>query len=158
MNIFVTHPHAFLAAHDLDDLRLNKMITETAQLLSTAVRMRMPLDDIDPRFMKAAYPAHPCTRWVRESWGNWRWLVRYMDGLADAWHKPHRSLRVRSACTDLEMSLPLEEMTPHAVCTPGVNNVSVYTAYQQYLSAKWRNDKRPPRWTHNNSEPEWRIT
>jgi len=62
MNIFVVSPDTMECAKALDDLRLNKMIIETAQLLSTAMRVQgYTGNDI----YKSTHVNHPCAVWAR---------------------------------------------------------------------------------------------
>ena len=62
MNIFITSFNSKEAASHLDDLRLNKMILETAQLLSSAYRNLFGDDDL---LYKDTHFNHPCAIWTR---------------------------------------------------------------------------------------------
>jgi hypothetical protein len=55
----------------------NKMILETAQLLSTALRARhtsMPV-------YKSTHINHPCSIWVRENKSNYSWTLKHFSAL-----------------------------------------------------------------------------
>ena len=67
MNIFVISQNPDECAQALDDLRLNKMILETAQLLSTAIRFHGYTGNLA---YKATHINHPCSIWARTSRGN----------------------------------------------------------------------------------------
>ena len=106
MNIFVVSYNPRSCAVCLDDIRLNKMIVETGQLLSTAYRMwygqRGPIFTNSLKFKEgypyclpdelvlesyyrqglidlASYINHPCTVWARQKPEHyaWLWLLMY---------------------------------------------------------------------------------
>jgi len=76
MNIFVTNPDPVLSAEALDLKRVIKMITESYQLMSTALH----LNGLTP-FYKPTHAGHPCTKWVAESATNYQWLLMHVDAL-----------------------------------------------------------------------------
>ena len=61
MNIFITSFDSKEAASHLDDLRLNKMILETAQLLSSAYRHLFGDNEL---LYKDTHFNHPCAIWA----------------------------------------------------------------------------------------------
>ena len=63
MNIFVPYPDSMKCAEALDDLRLNKMILETAQLLSTAARFHGYVGNV----YGSTHINHPCSVWARQT-------------------------------------------------------------------------------------------
>ena len=65
MNIFAFDKCPMRSALWLDDIRKNKMILESAQMLSTAVRALCP--DTTLEVYKTAYLNHPCSKWARQS-------------------------------------------------------------------------------------------
>lgn len=78
MNIFVLHTDPQMAALYHCDQHVNKMIVESAQMLSVAVHQRP-----EPQFasirkyvMKQAYENHPCTVWTRQEIAHMEWLCR----------------------------------------------------------------------------------
>ena len=79
MNIFALDKCPMQSAQWLDDIRKNKMILESAQMLSTAVRVLCP--DTDLSVYKVAYLNHPCTIWARQSRDNFKWLLSHMAHL-----------------------------------------------------------------------------
>ena len=79
MNIFALDQCPMQSALWLDDIRKNKMILESAQMLSTAVRTLCP--DTDLEVYRVAYLNHPCTIWARQSRANFRWLLSHMSHL-----------------------------------------------------------------------------
>jgi hypothetical protein len=76
MNIFVLHTDPQLAALYHCDQHVNKMIVESAQMLSVAVHQRPEFASIRKYVMKQAYENHPCTVWTRERHANMLWLCQ----------------------------------------------------------------------------------
>ena len=70
-----TNPN--VAATHLDDTRLNKMILETAQILST----NNYLLNLSYKPYKLTHQNHPCTVWARQSAANTLWLIDYLYAL-----------------------------------------------------------------------------
>lgn len=77
MNIFFLHPDPAEAARLHCDKHVGKMLVETAQMLSTALR----LNGFDLGY-KPAYVNHPMTVWVRSGAANYGWALDLADGLA----------------------------------------------------------------------------
>jgi len=75
MNIFVLHTDPKIAALYHCDQHMNKMIVESAQMLSTAARRYERFKKLERFLMKPAYENHPCTRWAGESLANMAWLA-----------------------------------------------------------------------------------
>jgi hypothetical protein len=69
MNIFILDEIPEKCARYHCDAHVIKMILESAQMLSTTVR----LSGID-RGYKITHQNHPCTLWTGESLSNWQWL------------------------------------------------------------------------------------
>lgn len=114
MNIFYLHENPRVAANHHCDIHINKMIIESAQMLSTAVRVLhdpvgrvvtipgkpklkhlhlAPGDRIvdgvltDTKFMLNTHINHPCNIWVRESSANFKYLIDLADELDLMWYK-----------------------------------------------------------------------
>lgn len=73
MNIFCTDLDPEVAARNLCDVHVRKMLVETAQMLCTSARAmgepNGPYDDVQR--------THKCNRWIQESRANWDWTVRH---------------------------------------------------------------------------------
>lgn len=78
MNIFLTSTNPVIAAKSLDDLRLNKMILETGQLLSQAYRHLFGEHEL---LYKNTHLNHPCAIWARANTDNYYWLLIYFHSL-----------------------------------------------------------------------------
>lgn len=93
MNIFVTDTCPVKSARALDDVRLNKMILETAQMLCTNARIlakhtsrtmnasAFATLDIELIPYKSTHENHPCTVWARANIGNYNWLASHFIAL-----------------------------------------------------------------------------
>lgn len=108
MNIFFLDQSPYQAAMYYCDIHLNKMIIESCQMLSTAIRIKegvpkrlyhndklktwyvLPSDTIvngkvlDHQLMAATHPNHPCTKWVRNNVHNFIWvydLAYHLNGI-----------------------------------------------------------------------------
>lgn len=102
MNIFFLDPDPILAARQMCDKHVVKMIVESAQLLSTAHRVldgtmylertangrsikRWRLDNnyLNSELYKASHVNHPSAIWCRESVANYNWLYDHFIALCD---------------------------------------------------------------------------
>ena len=147
MNIFVPYADSKKCAEALDDLRLNKMILETAQLLSTAAIFHGYVGDI----YKSTHLNHPCSVWTRETRENYNWLFIHMQDLVDEKFyrtgKIHGSVSIFGDLCSAANYIPYGPQTPFANCTPHKSIHDVHLAYRCTLTDKWAADKRPPKWT-----------
>lgn len=98
MNIFYLDRNADLAAHKHCDQHVNKMILESAQLLSTAVHvLGFPNSR---KIYKATHEKHPCTLWLTQRLENCRWLYNLAFHLNEerlprfGSLEPHKSLEI----------------------------------------------------------------
>ena len=147
MNIFVPYPDSMKCAEALDDLRLNKMILETAQILSTVLHHYKTSMNV----YKATHVNHPCCVWARQNKSNYRWLYGHFVDLCDEKFyrtgKTHKSATLALMFADGIKLLPEGQQTPFANCTPYKLISDVHAAYRATLIGKWIADKRPPKWT-----------
>jgi hypothetical protein len=147
VNIFVTSPDPRASALVLDDLRLNKMIVESCQILCTVLHLsgRGSLD-----LYKPAYIRHPVVLWTASDARHYTWLVHHLEALFEErvfrlGSAEHRSLRLLPLLTQY-----VEDLTPPEVfvnCTPYKDVPSVHLAYQMTLRDKWQQDRRSPAWS-----------
>ncbi len=91
MNIFYLDNSTMMAAQYHVDKHVNKMILETAQLLSTS---HWYLDGA-PRGYKPTHKNHPCAIWVRDNSNNYWWTYDLFCALAGEYKfrfgKDHKS-------------------------------------------------------------------
>ena len=166
MNIFFTSYNPHECAHHLDDKRLNKMIVETAQILSTVGRLKLPSEQCDfMHLYKATHVNHPCVRWAVQSIDNFTFLEKlllaYLDEYKFRFGKTHACYRLLLAANAASMAIwpsvraweikPQSE-PPHCFHPLVDRTLPVTTGYQQTLRLKWLNDIREPKWT-NREKP-----
>ncbi|MBT4878580.1 MAG: hypothetical protein HON42_02040 [Alphaproteobacteria bacterium] len=163
MNIFITSFNSKEAASHLDDLRLNKMILETAQLLSSAYRHLFGDDEL---LYKDTHFNHPCAIWAREGIDSYSWLVQYFDDLAKEKIrrdntikkkleiKPHKSWRDLFELFNYKKTDDFKDKISAEFfdfnCTDFKGEKDVRIAYQKQMIKKWEGDLRPPKWTGAN--------
>lgn len=106
MNVFYLDDDPVIAATWLCDQHVSKMILESAQMMCTAIRVHMSLEDTpreelpdELKFLyKTAHPKHGSTKWVGECFSNFQWLFMHVIQM-HAQHKQrfgtrHKSFRV----------------------------------------------------------------
>jgi len=162
MNIFAFDKCPMRSALWLDDIRKNKMILESAQMLSTAVRALCP--DTTLKVYKSAYLNHPCSKWARQSRANFQWLLHHMSWLYNQKSGDHKSARLIPEFQKYadDGDFPDEYMTPFANCARNLERGvdysevdDVHQAYRMYMNDRWkeRNITLTWRW---GEEPDWR--
>ena len=142
MNIFAFSDHPLDCARWLDNRRVVKMILETAQMLSTAVRETVPEGTkLPPSLYRTTHRNHPCSKWARETQGNFAWLVQYGAALCVEYRlrygKQHKSLDVILACARYLPLMPPGDRLEFANCTSYPDEPNVRHAYMKQLSDKW---------------------
>ena len=162
MNIFALSRCPMQSAWWLDDIRKNKMILESAQMLSTAVRVLSP--DTDLSVYKVAYLNHTCTIWARQSRDNFKWLLSHMSHLflqKDGLHKSANLLTDFQKYADSGY-FPSESLTPFANCARNLERgvdysdvEDVHQAYRMYMNDRWKETNITLTWRWGR-EPEWR--
>jgi hypothetical protein len=160
MNLFLPSPSINTSVQSLDDKRVNKMILETAQLLSTAIHIIDPNHDLT--IYKMTHKNHPVSVWVRSSKDNFIFVINYFKAISDEYTfrtaKVHKSFSLYPVFIEFITSnyefleLPTG-VTPFANCTEFKED-EVHTAYKKTLVAKWVKDKLTPKWSNRN-KPKW---
>ena len=152
MNIFVLDIDVHRCAEAHNDKHVVKMVTESAQLLSSAVR----LSGIDAGY-KLTHKNHPCAIWTRESLSNWHWLCILAGALNDEYKYRYNKL-VNHKAYDVITSLPTPALpdigpTPFRLAMPdkykGDDPVIAYRNYymgEKRHIAQWRNRPIPAWW------------
>lgn len=169
MNIFVVDSNPTIAAQSLCDTHVSKMPLESAQMLSTAVRLTngntkvaeqlVPLtkDGNRTEVYKVAYQNHPCTVWARETKANFLWLKDHALALCvefqERFGHHHASFPIIASC--MEDSIPDGPLTQFAMAMPDTyRSDDPVASYRKY----YINDKRGiAKWNHTRKEPEWYI-
>ena len=142
MNIFVLDEKPTVAARYHLDVHVNKMILETAQLLSTAHRL---LDDIPADqdiLYKKTHFNHPCAKWVRENSANYYWAFDLFLSLCNEYTYRYGKIHKTDDILSNRLSFPpqaipiSDELTPFALAMPdqfrSEDAVESYQAYYQF--------------------------
>lgn len=152
MNIFILDYDPKLNARYHCDQHVNKMILEAAQMICT-VQHLCGVKDVP---YKPTHPNHPCTKWVRESFDNYLYLLDYAHYLNEEakrrYNKKtnHKSYDVLMDMHFPEEGLPSIGLTPFARAMPDEfksipDTVEAYRAYYKTKEfATWKNGK--PEW------------
>lgn len=92
MNLFVVSPNPEISAYYLDRTLNNKMITETLQMLSTAIRYNWPCNSRPCSYSRNAanlylptHENHPVNIWMRSDYHAMGWSILYTYYLHEAW-------------------------------------------------------------------------
>ncbi len=160
MNIFAFDPDPWICALWLDDVRKNKMILETAQLLSSAVAINDP--SWASKVYKPTHLGHPCAKWVMASRMNFSWLRGYWWSLGNQFGK-HKSLELGTVFRGYAYTgwFPSVDKTPFPNCAANAGlGISfkhipdVHEAYRLYICERWKVDTITVSWT-KGERPPW---
>ena len=158
MNIFATDPCPRISAQNLDDKRVSKMVLETAQMLSAAVRIRA-FEEGDTTSFSELYGKthvnHPCTVWTRSGRQQFDWMIEHGLWLNDEFmHRYGHSLPHRSTTVITEAAKHRGLFDESRPLVFDFNSSGFHTDhgihfnYQLCMSHKWcRLDARRPSWT-----------
>lgn len=156
MNIFFTSPDPVECAQALDDKRLVKMPVESVQMLSSAIARHggTPV-------YRVAWTKHPCTIWSGDSRENFEWHLEHLKAMNDEfiirYGKDHGSFIAGFASLKAQGHLlPVLGIKRFPNCSLYKNIADVHEAYRLGFHDKWKNDKRPPRWTNRNPPGWWK--
>lgn len=151
MNIFLTSFDVRIAASHLDDLRLNKMILETAQLLSGAYKY---LFGDHKLLYKQTHINHPCSIWARKNIDTYSWLVDYFDAVAQEKLKRDIFMKEKNAkyhesynrlfelFYSKKTNAYLKQISAEFFdfnCTEFKDESDIREAYQKQMVKKWNN-------------------
>jgi hypothetical protein len=149
MNIFVLDECPKMAAIQQVDKHVVKMTLETAQMLSTALRLN---GSECPDLYRATHKNHPCTKWAKATRSNFLWLCEHGRSLAEEYTarygKTHKSLRVIELAEALADTIPEGERTPFALAMPDqYKTESAVQSYRDFYNAEkasfaqWKRNK-----------------
>ena len=151
MNIFVVDTDPEVAARQLCDKHVVKMVLETAQMLCTVAHQ----NGFDNAPYKVAHPKHPCTLWAGKSADNWAWLIKHGLAMCEEYTRRygrvHKSQAVIEWCARLPIKFGAKKQTPFAqAMPPQYKNPCAVTAYRAYYHgekaafATWKSEV--PKW------------
>lgn len=155
MNIFWLDNDPATNAQYHGDQHIIKMIIESAQMLSVALRENGRDDDF---LTGSSHVNHPCTKWVRESRENYTRLYDLATALYDEklerFGGGHKSYEERIALMPREPDcIGSHGPTERPLCMPDqFHSDDVVLAYRAYYGAKMGQGK--VRYNHSE-EPPW---
>jgi len=141
----------------LDDRRVNKMILESVQIISTAVwEVGMPTRPLTKAGTpyKPTHRNHPVVKWAGECAGNMFWLIRYTRALGhefearfghvhssiqslETWMDNHAMSGNGYGSDGIWQHIPAGHRTPFAQCMPDkYKSPCSAIAYRQYFLAE----------------------
>lgn len=149
----------------LDNVRLNKFISEYQQMINRAMYVHGATEDEflvrvnGKKYGFKSHPHHPCTIWCQTNRSNFTHAVESLLAFYNE-HKArggkgHNNV-VENVARALEFStkLPEGELTPFANCAANKDLgicykhiEDVHLAYRKYYEDRWKRDKKPPKWT-----------
>lgn len=148
MQIFVTDPDPIKSAKYLDIRRRNKMIVESAQLLSNAMWLHGGQGPY-----KLTHKNTKISKWVCLNDSNYWWLLQHFVALNEEFY---RDTNKHHRCAELIAEFwAFHSVIPKGELTPFVNNAkrkdlgldfthldNVFEAYKQYLDIRWKLEKK----------------
>lgn len=155
MNIIITSPCPIECAEAIDDVRSNKFILETAQMLCTALWLNGHKATYKP-----THKRHPQTIWCSLNRANYRWALRHFIALLKRFRrdrgKDHASIKLLAELKYGASMMPLGEQTPFVNCAANEklglsfkHLTNTFDAYKIYMSHRWEIDElkgRTPTW------------
>ena len=159
MNIFFLDESPRLAARMQVDKHVVKMILESAQLLSTNIRI-VHGDEIGDLLglYKKTHVNHPCTIWVRCDQANYNWLFEHFESLCDEYTYRFEKIHKSKALIDslrkfVNSNVSSKTHTVPALCMPDVYKSEDYVkSYREYYSVEKKHLHKWTKRTFNNGE------
>ena len=165
MNIFVVDNNPTIAAQELCDKHVVKMIVESGQMLSTAHRVldgieyysktkgdrprkikRWHLNDARERILwKASFVNHPCTIWTMQTNSNYIWHAQHAFALCKEYTKRYGKIHKSEILIEyLNHHLPNNikngSLTPFAKAMPDKYKCEdAVTSYRKYYNGEKTN-------------------
>ena len=159
MQIFFVDEDPYKAAQALHDIHVRKQIVETAQILSTNLRLMFDGEIVDELY-KSYNPNHPVTKWARESYNNFMWTYYHFRALLEEYsyrtgkiHKSYEKYSILKWLIHNKINkdiFPKKEITPllavkDAACIISNDPVETYRNYyrkhklffETWGEAKW---------------------
>ena len=140
MNIFYLHFDPRICSELTLDKHICKMVIETTQILYTVYHMVNPelllFSDYTP--YKITHKNHPCSKWARENYSNFLWLLtlawEYCKEYTYRYGKIHSCQKhILWMVQNLPIDLPYESMTLPAQAMPEKYKIlDAVEAYRNY--------------------------
>ena len=163
MNIFVLDDNPIKAAAAMDCVRVPKMVTESAQMMASALlrhgapKERMPLTKSGTPY-KGGYHFHPCTIFAGDTRTNFLWLATHALALCREYEqrflKEHACKQPIIHMIEWVDYIPEGELTPFAQAMPDeYKHENAVKAYRAYYHSK-ADSKGGVHYRHT-SPPDW---
>jgi hypothetical protein len=144
------------SARSQDNLRVNKMILESCQMLCTDLNI-LHGEPVTP--YKSTHENHPSTQWARQSSANWLALAEHCEELLFEFErrmrKRHKCEVVFEVCVELFDShiFPAHTETPLPLCMPDeFKGPDIVESYRRFYASK-PNIRYPA-----NKVPSWFLS
>lgn len=163
MNIFYLDRDPYHAAKQICDIHVNKMIIESAQMLSAAHHVLNP-DSVPIGATKLTHKNHPSSIWVRSSSLHYEWLYQYTLSLCEVYTKRtgklHKIFVERLPSLAQLPNIGNYGFSEPPKCMPDQYKINPSTihSYQAYLNAKyteWVNREKPLKVYFSTFLPDW---
>jgi hypothetical protein len=162
MNIFIFDFNLNLNAKMYPNCYTYKIPLELAQMLCTAYRELVEDDD---RLYKTSHFNHPCSKWIRDSYANFKYAIDLFYALHDEWNyryqhnKMHKSFEVINIVEKINPNVfPKQGITKFAQVMPEqYKQNNPVKAYREYFNgeklhlAQWKN-RNIPDWVNIKKE------
>lgn len=153
VNVQCTHPDPYIAAMEMDDKRVNKMVLESAQMICTIK---------GDTCYRPVHQNNPTTHWCAS---NFNWLVHWHHALAGEYY--YRTGRMHKSFITVGQRYSPGRITTRAFRNgarsskqfPNGGDIDftdigdVHRAYRYYLRSRMMFDKAPVIWTRR--APPW---
>jgi hypothetical protein len=134
MNLFFVNKDPVVAAFDLVDKHVVKMILECCQMMSTAARRNGYESE---HIYKDAHVNHPMTKWVGDSKEHYAWCWEHAIALSSEYRvrygKTHKSSRLLPRLTVAMANVPSNGWVDPPLCMPDEYKIGDYVeSYREY--------------------------
>lgn len=145
----------------LEDRHVVKMMTETAQILSTVLQVQKCV--VDSRLCRPTHSAHPCVVWAGRSRGNFRWTLAHGRALAAEYQRRYGKVSQvvdRYAAIEAHtVAFEADTFTPPPHCVlDEFKPLPLMLAYRSALAEKYRQWATIPDKNGRIRAPHWRST
>lgn len=164
MNIFYLDSDPKVAARQICNVHVNKMIIESCQMLSVA-HHELDGSNAPEGIMARSHTNHPSSIWVRQNLNHYKWLFKYTLELCsiytDRSNKIHKCFEERlPILATPPKNITKGMFTPPPACMPDEfkHKTSVARSYRAYLNAKyleWSTRDKPMKIEFHHGKPEW---
>ncbi len=159
LNLFVTDKDPLVAATHLDDIRLNKMIVESCQMIVIALVKNglpnhlIPLTKAGKPYKTKGHANHPVTIWTGRTEGNFRWHLDYLGAMLIEYNfrtgKNHVGGEIFDLAAHNRNLIPYNGIDSFQNSSKYQETLTqdIFECYRQTMIDKWTTDKIKVKWT-----------